>query len=155
RLGEHRAGRHGRVVDDDVDRSESGVRRVDERVDLVDAPDVTADGDGAPPERLDLPRGSFAVVDLAAGDHDVGAGGREPEGDGLAEAAPAARDDRGLAGEVEEIPVAHVSDLTLPPVNDDRFYFRQLLAGRDFAAADPVARQMVNFVYLVGDRETG
>lgn len=38
---------------------------------------------------------------------------------------------------------------------DDRFYFRQLLAGRDFAVADPVARQMVNFVYLVGDRGTG
>ena len=37
----------------------------------------------------------------------------------------------------------------------DRLYFRQLLAGRDFATADPVARQMVNFVYLVGDRETG
>ena len=38
---------------------------------------------------------------------------------------------------------------------DDRFYFRQLLAGRDFARDDPVARQMVNFVYLIGDRETG
>ena len=38
--------------------------------------------------------------------------------------------------------------------DQDRFYFRQLLAGRDFAAADPVARQMVNFVYLLGDRET-
>jgi len=38
---------------------------------------------------------------------------------------------------------------------DDRFYFRQLLAGRDFAAGDPVARQMVNFSYLVGDRGTG
>ena len=38
---------------------------------------------------------------------------------------------------------------------DDRFYFRQLLAGRNFAIADPVARQMVNFVYLVGDREAG
>jgi glyoxylase-like metal-dependent hydrolase (beta-lactamase superfamily II) len=34
-------------------------------------------------------------------------------------------------------------------------YFRQLLAGRDFARTDPIARQMVNFVYLVGDRETG
>lgn len=34
-------------------------------------------------------------------------------------------------------------------------YFRQLLAGRDFARTDPVARQMVNFVYLVGDRDTG
>jgi glyoxylase-like metal-dependent hydrolase (beta-lactamase superfamily II) len=37
----------------------------------------------------------------------------------------------------------------------ERFYFRQLLAGRDVARQDPVARQMVNFVYLVGDRETG
>jgi hydroxyacylglutathione hydrolase len=37
----------------------------------------------------------------------------------------------------------------------DRFYFRQLLAGRDFARADPIARQMVNFVYLLGDREKG
>ena len=38
---------------------------------------------------------------------------------------------------------------------DDRLYFRQLLAGRDFARTDPIARQMVNFVYLVGDRQTG
>lgn len=37
----------------------------------------------------------------------------------------------------------------------DRLYFRQLLAGRDFATGDPIARQMVNFVYLVGDRDTG
>ena len=39
--------------------------------------------------------------------------------------------------------------------NPDRLYFRQLLAGRDFAVSDPIAQQMVNFVYLVGDRETG
>ena len=38
---------------------------------------------------------------------------------------------------------------------DDRVYFRQLLSGRDFARHDNVARQMVNFVYLIGDRETG
>lgn len=37
----------------------------------------------------------------------------------------------------------------------DRLYFRQLLSGRDFAQTDPVARQMVNFVYLIGDREKG
>jgi glyoxylase-like metal-dependent hydrolase (beta-lactamase superfamily II) len=37
----------------------------------------------------------------------------------------------------------------------DRLYFRQLLSGRDFAHSDGLARQMVNFVYLVGDRETG
>jgi glyoxylase-like metal-dependent hydrolase (beta-lactamase superfamily II) len=37
----------------------------------------------------------------------------------------------------------------------DRLYFRQLLSGRDFATGDPVAAQMVNFVYVVGDRQTG
>ena len=40
-------------------------------------------------------------------------------------------------------------------MGDDRFYLRQLLAGRDFATADPIARQMVNFCYLIGDRITG
>ena len=38
---------------------------------------------------------------------------------------------------------------------DDRLYFRQLLSGRDFAAGDGMARQMVNFVYAIGDRRTG
>src|ERR1700730_3650286 len=37
---------------------------------------------------------------------------------------------------------------------DDRLYFRQLLSGRDFAQNDPIARQMLNFAYLIGDRET-
>lgn len=37
----------------------------------------------------------------------------------------------------------------------DQLYFRQLLAGRDFAVGDPVATQMVNFAYLIGDRESG
>ncbi|MGI9607450.1 MAG: MBL fold metallo-hydrolase [Acidimicrobiales bacterium] len=40
-------------------------------------------------------------------------------------------------------------------MSDDRLYFRQLLSGRDFAHSDPFAQQMVNFVYLIGDRETG
>ncbi len=34
----------------------------------------------------------------------------------------------------------------------DQVYIRQLKAGRDFAVADPVAGQMANFVYLIGDR---
>ena len=34
------------------------------------------------------------------------------------------------------------------------FYARQLLGGRDFAASDPLARQMVNFSYLLGDTAT-
>lgn len=37
----------------------------------------------------------------------------------------------------------------------DQLYFRQLLSGRDFATDDPVAQQMVNFVYAIGDRATG
>lgn len=37
---------------------------------------------------------------------------------------------------------------------DDRLYFRQLLSGRDIAVGDPIAHQMVNFVYLIGDKET-
>ena len=37
--------------------------------------------------------------------------------------------------------------------SSDRFYFRQLLSGRDFAQHDQMARQMVNFVYAIGDRQ--
>lgn len=37
----------------------------------------------------------------------------------------------------------------------DRLYFRQLLSGRDYAVGDPIATQMRNFAYLIGDRETG
>ena len=38
---------------------------------------------------------------------------------------------------------------------EDRLYFKQLLSGRDFAKDDQMARQMVNFCYLIGDREKG
>jgi glyoxylase-like metal-dependent hydrolase (beta-lactamase superfamily II) len=44
---------------------------------------------------------------------------------------------------------------SLVNVSEDRLYFRQLLAGRDFAAGDVFAMQMRNFAYLIGDRETG
>ncbi len=37
----------------------------------------------------------------------------------------------------------------------DRLYFRQLLSGRDFAQNDQIAQQMINFVYFIGDHETG
>ncbi len=36
----------------------------------------------------------------------------------------------------------------------DPFYFRQLLSGRDFAIDDPLASQMVNYAYLIGDKLT-
>jgi hydroxyacylglutathione hydrolase len=38
---------------------------------------------------------------------------------------------------------------------EERLYFRQWLSGRDFAVDDPVASQMVNFVYAIGDRRSG
>jgi hydroxyacylglutathione hydrolase len=34
-------------------------------------------------------------------------------------------------------------------------YFKQLLAGRDIGRGDPIATQMQNFVYLIGDKESG
>lgn len=37
----------------------------------------------------------------------------------------------------------------------DRLYLRQLLSGRDYAVGDPIATQMVNFTYLIGDRVSG
>lgn len=40
------------------------------------------------------------------------------------------------------------------PSLEDRLEFRQLLAGRDFAKGDPVATQMMNFSYLIGDRQS-
>ena len=36
-----------------------------------------------------------------------------------------------------------------------RYYFRQLLAGRDFAKDDALARGMRNFAYALGDRDAG
>ena len=43
---------------------------------------------------------------------------------------------------------------TLRAMTSDRFYFRQLLSGRDFATDNSMAAQMANFVYLIGDRNT-
>ncbi|MCO4744108.1 MAG: MBL fold metallo-hydrolase [Proteobacteria bacterium] len=40
-------------------------------------------------------------------------------------------------------------------MTDDRLIIRQLRAGRDFAHNDPIAGQMANFVYVIGDREKG
>jgi hydroxyacylglutathione hydrolase len=40
-------------------------------------------------------------------------------------------------------------------VSSSELYFRQLLSGRDFAVGDPLASQMVNFVYAIGDRASG
>jgi len=51
--------------------------------------------------------------------------------------------------------VTESTPLSSSDPSDDRLYFRQLLAGRDFAVGDPVAQQMMNFVYLIGDRTTG
>jgi hydroxyacylglutathione hydrolase len=42
-----------------------------------------------------------------------------------------------------------------PAAQADPLYFRQLLSGRHFAVDDPLAGQMVNFVYAIGDRAGG
>jgi glyoxylase-like metal-dependent hydrolase (beta-lactamase superfamily II) len=44
--------------------------------------------------------------------------------------------------------------VTAAPKSPD-LYFRQLLAGRDFARGDRIAGPMANFVYLIGDRAAG
>lgn len=37
------------------------------------------------------------------------------------------------------------------PTGNQRLYLRQMLSGRDFARGNPLARQMVNFSYVIGD----
>ena len=39
-------------------------------------------------------------------------------------------------------------------MEENRFYFKQLLSGVDVGKNDPSARQMANFIYLIGDTET-
>ena len=56
----------------------------------------------------------------------------------------------------EGVKVLHCSILTSVSTTDaNPIYFRQLLSGQDFGADNMVARQMVNFAYLIGDRTTG
>jgi glyoxylase-like metal-dependent hydrolase (beta-lactamase superfamily II) len=38
--------------------------------------------------------------------------------------------------------------------DSNQIYFKQLLSGRDFATDNQLAQQMVNFVYLIGDKST-
>jgi len=47
-----------------------------------------------------------------------------------------------------------MTDAATSATEPPRLYFRQLLAGRDFAQRDQIAAQMANFVYLIGDTET-
>jgi len=45
--------------------------------------------------------------------------------------------------------------ITLNSIPDsNQIYFKQLLSGRDFATSNQLAQQMVNFVYLIGDKST-
>lgn len=51
--------------------------------------------------------------------------------------------------------MGHARRRIVTGVTEPELYFRQLLSGRDFAKSDPIARQMVNFAYAIGDRSTG
>ena len=45
-----------------------------------------------------------------------------------------------------------MAHMTQSDLQVENLYFRQLLSGRDFAVGNEIAEQMVNFVYLIGDR---
>jgi glyoxylase-like metal-dependent hydrolase (beta-lactamase superfamily II) len=68
-----------------------------------------------------------------------------------------------IAAERRQVPPSpvppHAPERTGRPLRcgfvSERLYFRQLLSGRDFAESDPIAGSMVNFVYAIGDRDTG
>ena len=47
-----------------------------------------------------------------------------------------------------------MSTTTKTEPDSNQIYFKQLLSGRDFATDDQLAQQMVNFVYLIGDKLT-
>lgn len=49
----------------------------------------------------------------------------------------------------------HTGGNTVDDMSSERLYFRQLLSGRDYAVGDPIATQMRNFAYLIGDRDSG
>jgi glyoxylase-like metal-dependent hydrolase (beta-lactamase superfamily II) len=40
-------------------------------------------------------------------------------------------------------------------MNSSMLYLKQLLSGRDYAIVNPIAGQMANFAYLVGDKDKG
>ena len=98
------------------------------------------------------------------GDHDEAVAGAERGGQvvGHCHVAVTADDERLTRFETFQRPrSAHAASVgcgavtTTTTADEDRLYFRQLLSGRDFAVDDPLAAQMVNFVYAVGDRSTG
>jgi hypothetical protein len=88
----------------DVDLAERLLGLVDQVLQVVLGGDVGRDGDGAAPPCFGVEAGGdlFAGPGLARRDHHLGAMLGHPLGDGLADAARRAGDDRHLAGEVEE-----------------------------------------------------
>jgi hypothetical protein len=93
-------GRHGgdtRVVDQYVDAAERLDRLVDQGRTGVPIPYVAGDGEAAPAEQVDLVCDWLARLELAATDHDVGAGLGEAECHGPPEALARAGDDDDLA----------------------------------------------------------
>lgn len=62
---------------------------------------------------------------------------------------------RGARTLAPKSPIRFATRVTTPaPDAQPRLYFRQLLAGRDFAKGDPIAEQMLNFTYAIGDTKT-
>ena len=84
----------GGVVDEDVDAPEALERPLRDPLGLLGVAHVGLEGEGAPPQRLDLPDDLGVVLGVAAGDHDVGAVAGQLPRDDEADARPPARHDR-------------------------------------------------------------
>jgi hypothetical protein len=96
--------RHAGVVHQDVAAPEVVVHGVDQPVALLPAAHVTGQRqDVSSRRRRDLAGRGLAILELPAGDHDVGAGGREPLGHRPADAPAAARDQGHLAAQADGI----------------------------------------------------
>ena len=96
--------RVGRVVHHDVDATELGVRGLDERGELVDPAAVRGHRERGATARPDRGGRRLARVGLPARDHDRGAARGVGLGDGAADAATPAGDDRDATVEVELVP---------------------------------------------------
>ena len=104
RVGERRRdpGERG-VVHEHVQARGLRQHLIGQRLDRRRLPEIDRERPGAPPERLDLARDRLAVLALARGDEDVGAGLGEAQRDRAPESAPAAGHERAATREIEEL----------------------------------------------------
>src|SRR5271165_5526478 len=96
-----------RVVDQDVQAAIGLFDMVESGGNVLHPAHVAGQGIGLAAGRADLVGDNLAVVQLAAGDYDMGTAGSQKLGDRLADAAAGAGDQRNFSGEVEWISLGH------------------------------------------------